>query len=77
MSVSDGRAAEPEGVHSVLREYKVKLEGIYGRFLTPKGREMAQARKAAAASIYENILDEVRAPYAAGGAVLRRWVEKT
>ncbi len=76
-SISDGGAAEPEGVHSVLREYKVKLEGIYGRFLTPKGREMAQARKAAAASIYENILDEVRAPYAAGGAVLRRWVEKT
>lgn len=76
-AVSDGTAEEPEGVHSVLREYKVKLEGVYGRFLTAKGAEMARARRAAAASVYENILTEVRETYETGGAVLRKWIETT
>ena len=73
--VSDGSAEEPEGVHSVLREYKVKLENIYGSFLTRRGGELARQRQAAARSIYENLLSEIREPYDAGGALLRRYIE--
>ena len=76
-TVSDGSAEEPEGVHSVLREYKVKLENIYGSFFTRRGGELARQRQAAARSIYENLLSEIREPYDAGGALLRRYIENT
>lgn len=69
--VSDGTAEEAPGCHSVLREYKVKLEKIYDSFLTEKGRETAQQRRSAAVSIYENILNEAQAPNRAGRAALR------
>lgn len=76
-TVSDGSAEEPPGVHSVLREYKVKLEHIYGRFLTARGAEMARRRQAAAVSIYENLLEEAREPYETGAAILSRHIEST
>lgn len=76
-TVSDGCGEEPEGVHSVLREYKVKLENIYGRFLTRRGGELARQRQAAARSIYENLLSEIREPYETGGPLLRRYLETT
>lgn len=59
--VCDG-AEEPED--TFFREYKFKLEKIYDRFYTKKGREEAMARKAAAVSYYENLLREVRRSYA-------------
>lgn len=71
-TVSDGGVEEPPGVHSVLREYKVKLEGLYDRFLTARGAELARRRQAAAVSIYENLLAEAREPYETGGAILAR-----
>ena len=49
---------------SFFREYKFKLETIYGRFYTTRGREEALRRKAAAVSYYENLLHEVRSSYA-------------
>ena len=70
-TVSDGSAEEAPGVHSVLREYKVKLEKIYDRFLTQKGQEIARQRQAAAVSIYEDILREARVPSQSGQALLR------
>lgn len=73
--VSDGAREEPPGVHSVLREYKVKLEGLYDRFLTPKGGELARRRQAAAVNVYNSILSEAREPYQAGGRVLRESIE--
>lgn len=73
--VSDGCEEEPEGVHSVLREYKVKLENIYGSFLTRRGGELARQRQAAARSIYENLLAEIREPYGVGGSLLGRYIE--
>lgn len=75
-SVSDGTAEEAPGLHSVLREYKVKLEHIYDRFFTKKGAEMARQRQAAAVSIYENILKEVQAPYQTGRAALRKHLRR-
>lgn len=76
-TVSDGTAEEPEGCHSVLREYKFKLEKIYDRFLTLRGEEMARRRQAAMVSIYESILAETREPYETGGSILRRCIEST
>lgn len=74
-SVSDGGQEEPAGCHSVLREYKVKLERIYDRFLTRRGAELARRRQAAAVSIYENLLAEARESYERGGDLLRRYIE--
>lgn len=76
-TVSDGTAEEPAGCHSVLREYKFKLEKLYDRFLTPRGAEMARRRRAAAVAIYESVLAEAREPYEIGGAILRRRMEST
>ena len=76
-TVSDGTAEEPRGCHSVLREYRFKLEKIYDRFLTPRGAEMARRRQAAMVSIYESILAEAREPYETGGSILRRCIEST
>lgn len=70
-AVSDGSTEEPPGCHSVLREYKVKLEKIYDRFLTAKGSEMARQRQAAAVHIYNAILAEAREPYEAGSRILK------
>ena len=49
---------------SFFREYKFKLEKIYDRFYTTRGREEALKRKEAAVSYYENLLREVRSSYA-------------
>lgn len=70
-AVSDGSAEEPPGCHSVLREYKVKLEHIYDHFLTAKGAEIARRRQAAAVRVYNDILAEAREPYEAGSRILR------
>ena len=75
-SVSDGSQEEPEP-HSVLREYKIKLEGIYDRFLTVRGGEMARQRQAAAVRIYNDILSEVRQSYEAGGRILDGCIDFT
>ena len=57
------RDGEGDTEDSFFREYKFKLEKIYDRFYTKKGREEAMARKAAAVSYYENLLREVRRSY--------------
>ena len=75
-SVSDGSQEEPEP-HSVLREYKIKLEGIYDHFLTVRGGEMARQRQAAAGRIYNDILSEVRQSYEAGGRILDGCIDFT
>ena len=70
--ICDG-AEDPED--TFFREYKFKLEKIYDRFYTKKGREEAMARKAAAVSYYENLLREVRRSYA-GRSCLENLLEK-
>ena len=63
---ADGRISGGEGdsEDSFFREYKFKLEKIYDRFYTTRGREEALKRKEAAVSYYENLLREVRSSYA-------------
>ena len=45
---------------SFFREYKFKLEGMYGRFLTKRGAELARERRSAASDFYNALLCEVR-----------------
>ena len=56
-SISDG-AGDTED--SFFREYRFKLEGMYDRFLTQRGAELAKARQRAAADFYQALLEEVR-----------------
>jgi uncharacterized protein len=55
-SISDGAEGE---ISSFFREYKFKLEKLYDRFYTDKGRELAMQRKSAAESFYTNLFAEV------------------
>lgn len=55
-SISDG---SEETVSSFFREYKFKLEKLYDRFYTEKGRELALMRKPAAEDFYNSLFDEV------------------
>lgn len=66
--ISDGeRDSEP----SFFREYKFKLEKLYDRFYTAKGREMAEKRRLAAVSFYENLFREVSDGYEKGSERLK------
>lgn len=55
--ISDGTGDQAD---SFFREYKFKLEGICGHFLTEAGRALALERHAAAIAYYEALLQEVR-----------------
>lgn len=55
-SICDGSEGQ---VSSFFREYKFKLEKLYDRFYTEKGRELAVQRRSAAQSFYENLYREV------------------
>jgi len=58
--ISDGtKDTEP----SFMQEYKFKLEGIYNKFYTKRGFELAAKRKAAAQNFYDALLAEVRECY--------------
>ena len=70
--ISDG---EGDAEDSFFREYKFKLEKIYDRFYTVRGREEALRRKEAAVTYYENLLQEVRCSYA-GRACLKDLLEE-
>lgn len=56
-SISDGRGDKED---SFCREYCFKLEGMYDRFLTRRGAELAKERQKAAVDFYEALLHEVR-----------------
>lgn len=62
-TVSDG---ENDAESSFFREYKFKLEKLYDKFYTEKGRELAESRRSHAAEFYENLLGEVRESYEKG-----------
>jgi len=56
-SISDGMG---DAEDSFFREYRFKLEGMYDRFLTRRGAELAKARQRAAVDFYHALLAEVR-----------------
>ncbi len=53
--INDGSAKDD----TFFAEYKFKLERLYDRFYTEKGREIALKRKKHAEDFYNNLLDEV------------------
>ena len=54
--ISDGRE---DKTPSFFQEYCYKLEKLYDRFYTDRGRELALQRRAAAVRFYKNLYEEV------------------
>ncbi|MBQ9531700.1 MAG: HD domain-containing protein [Eubacterium sp.] len=50
---------------SFFQEYKFKLEKVYSKLYTKKGREIAESRKQSAVDFYENMLFETTKTYEA------------
>lgn len=70
--VSDGT---DDTTPSFFQEYKYKLENLYSKFYTRKGKELALRRKNTAVRFYENLLQEVSEMYEDGGNELRRVID--
>ena len=68
----DGRISDgtDDMLSSFFREYKFKLENLYDRFYTQRGRELALERKSAAESFYNSLYKEVSLFDAAGKHLL-------
>jgi len=66
--VSDG-SGDKEA--SFFQEYKYKLEGVYHKFFTARGLEIALERQQSAVSFYENMLAEVQDSYETGRMLLK------
>ena len=66
-TISDGTQ---DDAPSFFREYKFKLEKLYGKFYTARGAELAQERRAIAAAFYEKMYQEVNKGYVSGQETL-------
>lgn len=62
-NISDGTADKQP---SFFQEYKGKLEKLYDRFYTQRGKQIASERMDSAAAFYNSLLGEVRACYVNG-----------
>lgn len=71
-SVSDGSQEETP---SFFQEYKRKLEGLYSRFYTQRGAELAAQRRQAAVDFYESLYEEAKAAYEGGREHLNQCLE--
>lgn len=60
---------------SFFKEYKYKLEKLYERLYTQRGKEIAYERKQIARKFYNALLDEVNSSHATLGKILEK-VEK-
>ena len=68
-TVSDGSGDVSD---SFFREYRFKLEKIYDRFYTEKGRQMAAERRQAAENYYRSLYAEICSAYTSGRAALEK-----
>ncbi|MDI6618860.1 MAG: HD domain-containing protein [Clostridiales bacterium] len=62
-NVLDG---ESDRMPSFFQEYKFKLENIYDKFFTQRGKQIAKERQESAVSFYNSMLSEVRSCYSCG-----------
>lgn len=69
----DGRISDGTGDRepSFFQEYKYKLEGLYDKFYTARGAEIAGTRRQTAAAFYVSLLGEVSGAQQKGTALLR------
>ena len=51
---------------SFFQEYKCKLQGLYDKFYTKRGTQIAHERQRAAIDFYENLLTQVKLSYKNG-----------
>lgn len=72
-SVSDGAN---DTAPSFFQEYKYKLENVYSKFYTRKGKELAWKRKDTAVRFYESLLQEVSEMYESGRDELSRVLDR-
>ena len=70
--VNDGKISKGDGVGEVsfFQEYKYKLENIYDRFFTERGRQIAAKRRKDAEIFYNNLYGEVSEFYESGNEML-------
>lgn len=68
-TVSDGSGDVPD---SFFHEYRFKLEKIYDRFFTEKGRQMAAERRQAAENYYRSLYAEICSAYTSGRDALEK-----
>ena len=71
-TISDGRE---DSRQSFFQEYCFKLEKLYDRFYTERGRELALERKQAAVNFYENLYREVSERDECGKKRLEQYLE--
>ncbi len=71
--VSDGT---DDKVPSFFQEYKFKLEKIYSRFYTQRGKEIAEERRKTAVSFYNDMLREVSSTYEKGTDLLTKIINE-
>ena len=73
----DGRISDGENdeTPSFFQEYKYKLEKIYSRFYTKRGKKIAEERKKTAVSFYNDMLREVSSTYEKGIDSLNKIIE--
>ncbi len=67
--VSDGSTDDEP---SFFQEYKYKLENLYSRFYTNKGKQLAQERQEAAVSFYNDIYHEVKISHRSGKSEMKK-----
>lgn len=73
----DGRVSDgtDDKIPSFFQEYKFKLEKIYSRFYTVRGKEIAEDRRKTAESFYNDMLNEVSSTYNNGTALLNKTIK--
>ncbi|MCH5198192.1 MAG: HD domain-containing protein [Oscillospiraceae bacterium] len=71
-SVSNG---ENDTSPSFFQEYKYKLENIYSKFYTQKGKELALNRQHSALAFYEDLFNEVSLSYKKGKSELEKLIK--
>ena len=71
--VSDGTSDDDP---SFFQEYKFKLEKMYDRFFTERGRALAASRQHSAVSFYNDLLAETRESVEGGAEMLENIIEK-
>ncbi len=71
-TVSDGTN---DTAPSFFQEYKYKLERLYDRFYTTRGKAIAEERRQTAVSFYNDMLREVQSSYKTGRELLQIYFE--
>lgn len=69
--VSDG---SNDTMPSFFQEYKYKLEGLYTKFYTKRGYEIATERQTSAKAFYDSMLNEVQSSYRVGKSLFKKQI---